>query len=153
MNPIAASGLISIGKSLLDNTLLKPNGIHSKPDGDAFKGMLEQAGGTQNDGISSVLSQYGVHSLSDMKQLRADLKRQLLDDPALAKVRVENPGASIHLVKTPDGSYQANLSNGKSISFVPGSETAQTAAALHQLSTFLGEGISTDHPGAITLAT
>lgn len=151
MNPIVATGLISLGKDLLDNTLLKPMGIGKQPDGEAFNKVLNEAGNAQNQGISSVLSKYGVYSVDDAMKLRADLRRQLLDDPALAKARIENPDAAIHLLKTPDGSYQAHLSNGKTIHLTPGSEVSETAAALHQLSTFLGKGISTDRPGAIVL--
>lgn len=151
MNPIVATGLISLGKNLLDNTLLKPRGLDSQPDGEAFRKMLNAAGSVQNEGITSVLSKYGVHSLDDARKLRADLRRQLLDDPALATARIENPDAAIHLLRTADGSYEANLSNGKTIHLTLGSQVAETAAALHHLSTFLGQGISIDRPGAIVL--
>ena len=42
MNPIAATGLISLGKTLLENTLLKPSGPSAPPDGDAFLQMLDK---------------------------------------------------------------------------------------------------------------
>ncbi|MFP6899386.1 MAG: hypothetical protein VCA36_00495, partial [Opitutales bacterium] len=106
----------------------------------------------QSQGIAGVLSQYGVHSLEDLRKLHADLRIQLLNDPALASARASDPKGTIHLLRGPDGSYQASLSNGKNITFTPGSEVARKAEALHHLSTFLGQGISTDRPGAIVLA-
>ncbi len=152
MNPIIASGLISLGKDLLDNTLLHPNGPIRAADGAAFSKSLEEADGVgQNNGISAILSQYGVDSIDDLRKIHADLRRQLLDDPALASARVEAPGAAIHLLRTTDGSYQASLSNGKTITLAPDSKVAQTAEAVHRISTFLGQGVSTDRPGAILL--
>ena len=139
MDPITATGLISLGKNLIESTLLKPNGPLNPPDGKAFQSMLSKAGGVdQSEGIVGVLSQYGVHSLEDLRKLHADLRMQV-------------PNGSIHLQRGTDGSYQAILSNGKNITFPPGSEVAQKVEALHHLSTFLGQGISTDRPGAIVL--
>ena len=152
MNPIAATGLISLGKTLLENTLLKPSGPLAPPDGDAFLQMLDKAGSSKTQGIAAVLTQYGVHSLDDLRQLHSDLRRQLLDDPALATARTNDPQATLHLSRGADGTFQVNLSNGRTIDLVPGSQTAQTAEALHHLSTFLGEDVSTARPGEILLA-
>ena len=152
MDPITATGLISLGKNLIESTLLKPNGPLNPPDGKAFQSMLSKAGGVdQSEGIVGVLSQYGVHSLEDLRKLHADLRMQVLNDPAMASARASDPNGSIHLQRGTDGSYQAILSNGKNITFPPGSEVAQKVEALHHLSTFLGQGISTDRPGAIVL--
>jgi hypothetical protein len=149
MDPITATGLISLGKNLIENTLLKPNASN----GEAFDKALKQSEGIgQNEGIGDILSQYGVSSVDDLRKLHADLRRQLLDDPALASARVENPEATIHLLRTPDGSYQASLSNGKTITLEPDSQVAKTAEAVHQISTFLGKGLSPDRPGAILLS-
>jgi hypothetical protein len=152
MDPITATGLISLGKNLLENTLLKPEGPGSAPDGKAFSAMLERAGGTEETkGIAAVLSQYGVNSLDDLRKLHSDLKRQLLDNPALSSARAGDAGATIHLIKSADGSFQASLSNGKTVSLSPASQVAETAEAFHHLSIFLGEGISKDRPGSIIL--
>tara|TARA_Y100001968_G_C19213872_1_gene646150 strand:- start:248 stop:712 length:465 start_codon:yes stop_codon:yes gene_type:complete len=152
MDPITATGLISLGKNLLENTLLKPNGVEQPPDGKAFSNMLEQAGGTsETSGIAAILSQYGVHSLEDLRKLHLDLKRQLLDSPDLAVAQAGNNGGSIHLIKSADGTFEASLSNGKTVDFPPNSQVAETAEAFHHLSTFLGEGIAKDRPGSIIL--
>ncbi len=152
MDPITATGLISLGKNLLDTTLLKSNGPESAPDGEAFRSMLEQAGGPEaTKGIAAILSQYEVHSVDDLRKLHADLRRQLLDDPALASARAEDPEATIHLLRAPDGAYQVSLSNGKTITLSPDSKVAKTADAVHHISTFLGQGVSVDRPGAILL--
>ena len=152
MDPIIASGLISLGKELIDNTLLHPNSPIRAADGKAFRKSLEQADGVgQNKGISAILSQYGVDSVDDLRKLHADLRRQLLDDPALASARAEDPEATIHLLRAPDGAYQVSLSNGKTITLSPDSKVAKTADAVHHISTFLGQGVSVDRPGAILL--
>ena len=152
MDPITATSLISLGKNLLENTLLKPKGLEFPPDGQAFSKMLEQAGGAdETKGIAAVLSQYGVHSLEDLRKLHSDLKRQLLDSPALSSARAGDAGATIHLIKSADGSFQASFSNGKTVSLPPASQVAETAEAFHHLSIFLGEGISKDRPGTVIL--
>ena len=152
MDPITATGLISLGKNLLENTLLKPDGPGSTPDGKAFGAMLERAGGVEESkGIAAVLSEYGVNSLDDLRKLHADLKRQLLNEPAMGSALAGDANATVHLIKSADGSFQANLSNGKTVTFSPGTQAAETAEAVHQLSTFLGVGVSTDQPGAIIL--
>jgi len=152
MNPIAVTGLISLGKTLLENTLLKPSGPSAPPDGEAFRQMLDKAGSSKAQGVAAVLTQYGVHSLEDLRELHTDLRRQLLDDPVLAAARTSDPQATIHLSRGADGAYQVNLSNGRTIDLASGSQTAQTAEALHHLSTFLGKGVSTARPGEILLA-
>jgi hypothetical protein len=152
MDPITATGLISLGKNLLENTLLKPDGPGSTPDGKAFSSMLERAGGVEESkGIAAVLSEYGVNSLDDLRKLHADLKSQLLNEPAIGSALAGDANATVHLIKSADGSFQANLSNGKTVTFSPGTQAAETAEAVHQLSTFLGVGVSTDQPGAIIL--
>ena len=150
MDPITTTGLISLGKHLLDNTLLKPNAA----DGAAFQQALQESEAIgQNEGIAGILSQYGVSSVEDLRKLHTDLRRQLLDDPALASARAESPEAAIHLLRTPDGSYQASFSNGKDVALAPDSQVAKTADTVYRISTFLGQGVSPDRSGAILITT
>ena len=85
------------------------------------------------------------------RERAADLKRQLMNEPAIGSALAGDANATVHLIKSADGSFQANLSNGKTVTFSPGTQAAETAEAVHQLSTFLGVGVSTDQPGAIIL--
>jgi hypothetical protein len=105
MNPITTSGVITIGKELLDRAanLLPPT---QESESTQFSSHLADASSNSDKGVNSEIQ---------MQELEKKLKADLLKDPLTANFFQQNQSNQIFLEKRADGSVQFVSSSGQSL--------------------------------------
>ena len=105
MNPILASSLVNVGKSLIDQLSI-PSTTQYKVGNKTFSAELEN-----------------VTFATQIKQSTHSLRQDLMQDPAVQSFLSNNAGNEIYFQKRADGSSQILSSSGDIITIGRGSPT------------------------------
>ncbi len=105
MDPITATGIISIGREIIDNVVSPSNSLNVGK----IKSFSKQIEETNND--SNVVTNPTLR----VQKLEGELKSELLKDPATATFFQQNKSNQIFLEKRADGSVQFVSSSGQSL--------------------------------------
>ena len=97
MNPVLASSLVNVGKSLIDQLSI-PSPTHYKEGNKTFSAELET-----------------VSSATQINQSTHSLRQDLMQDPAVQSFLSNNAGNEIYFQKRADGSSQLLSSSGDTI--------------------------------------
>jgi hypothetical protein len=151
MNPILASGLVTIGKDFIQSAFRGPPEGESG-DSKAFDGMLsneEKINGAADS--SPIFDRLGIKNIEDAGVTRNHLKTELFADPEVSAFMANNPDSQFYARRTPEGNLVLRATNGQSLTLAPDSGGAKLLGDYLDLSNFLGRDISPDSPGEILL--
>lgn len=133
MNPVLASSLVNVGKSLIDQ-LSKPSPTQFKVGNKTFSAELDN-----------------VNSITKFNQSSNTLRQSLLQDPVIQSFLSKNAESEIYFQKRADGSSQILSSSGDTITF---DRDSNTNALIHQyFDQCVREGVcqSAHRPGTVLL--
>lgn len=111
MNPVLASSLVNVGKSLIDQ-LSNPSPTQFKVGNKTFSAELDN-----------------VTSITKFNQSSNTLRQSLLQDPVIQSFLSKNAESEIYFQKRADGSSQILSSSGDTITF---DRDSNTNALIHQ---------------------
>ena len=111
MNPVLASSLVNVGKSLIDQ-LSKTSPTQFKVGNKTFSAELDN-----------------VTSITKFNQSSITLRQNLLQDPVIQSFLSKNAECEIYFQKRADGSSQILSSSGDTITF---DRDSNTNALIHQ---------------------
>ena len=111
MNPVLASSLVNVGKSLIDQ-LSNPSPTQFKVGNKTFSAELDN-----------------VNSITKFNQSSNTLRQSLLQDPVIQSFLSKNAESEIYFQKRADGSSQILSSSGDTITF---DRDSNTNALIHQ---------------------
>ena len=133
MNTVLASGLLNVGKNLIDN-FSTPTPVQFQKSTRAFSTELEDA-----------------TSLSQTSKPISSLRHDLLQDPSIQSFMSANAGNEIYLQKRADGSSQILSSSGDTM--VIGQNTKTNALLHHYFDKCEQEGafLSPHRPNSVLL--
>lgn len=140
MDPITATGVISIGKELLNkvsSTLESNSKVNPMP----FSNELEKS---QSSRVSV------VEPCTRAQILERDLKSDLIDDPDTAAFFKRNENNQLFIEKRADGSVQFISSNGESLVFNSDSKHCSKALEFVNLCLENKINLSSLRPNAVT---
>ena len=133
MNPVLASSLVNVGKSLIDQLSI-PSPTHYKEGNKTFSAELET-----------------VTSATQINQSTHSLRQDLMQDPAVQSFLSNNAGNEIYFQKRADGSSQILSSSGDTITI---GRDSPTNTLIHQyFDQCVREGVcqSAHRPGTVLL--
>ena len=133
MNPVLASSLVNVGKSLIDKLSI-PSPTQFKVGNKTFSAELEN-----------------VTSVTQLNQSTHSLRQDLMQDPTIHSFLSTNVGNEIYFQKRADGSSQILSSSGDLITI---SRDSPTNALIHQyFDQCIREGVcqSVHRPGTVLL--
>jgi hypothetical protein len=129
MDPITATGLVSIGERIVSNIIQS----RGNKEVESFSQYMPQQGTAPTGMIAELLQQNNVQDASDVKMLTDKLSNQLYNHPELAEQLAKmNPEEPLTL-KLKDGQFTIESSKGTIAVLKKDSEMGMLAEQIHQL--------------------
>lgn len=134
MNPLLATGLVSIGSRLIDS-FAAANGLKSAQQAPApVATSAPQAAPKPPSELSNYLNERGVQDAVGLKNLQFHLSQQLANHPDLANfMNSLEPGAPLQIKAVDGGMFQISTLDGRTYAFGANSELGQMAQRLQQV--------------------